>query len=30
MSIATLPDDPRLRERFSELKPPLVPQAAVH
>ena len=29
MSIATLPDDPLLRERFSELKPPLVPQAAV-
>ncbi|HUN85667.1 MAG TPA: FAD-dependent oxidoreductase [Terracidiphilus sp.] len=29
MSTATLPDDPQLRERFSELKPPLVPQAAV-
>jgi dihydropyrimidine dehydrogenase (NAD+) subunit PreT len=28
MSIATLPDDPQLRERFSELKPPLTPQAA--
>ena len=28
MSSATLPDDPRLRERFSELKPPLAPQAA--
>ncbi|MFZ0744907.1 MAG: FAD-dependent oxidoreductase [Terracidiphilus sp.] len=29
MSSATLPDDPRLRERFSELKPALAPQAAV-
>ena len=29
MSTATLPDDPQLRERFSELKPPLTPQAAV-
>jgi len=29
MSIATLPDDPQLRERFSELKPPLAQQAAV-
>ncbi len=29
MSTATLPDDPHLRERFSELKPPLTPQAAV-
>ena len=29
MSAATLPDDPQLRERFSELKPPLEPQAAV-
>jgi glutamate synthase (NADPH/NADH) small chain len=29
MSIAILPDDPQLRERFSELKPPLAPQAAV-
>src|ERR1700739_1230367 len=28
MSSATLPDDPRLRERFSELKPALAPQAA--
>jgi dihydropyrimidine dehydrogenase (NAD+) subunit PreT len=28
MSIATLPDDPQLRERFTELKPPLTPQAA--
>jgi dihydropyrimidine dehydrogenase (NAD+) subunit PreT len=28
MSTATLPDDPQLRERFSELKPPLSPQAA--
>lgn len=28
MSTATLPDDPQLRERFSELKPPLTPQAA--
>jgi dihydropyrimidine dehydrogenase (NAD+) subunit PreT len=29
MSSAALPDDPRLRERFSELKPALAPQAAV-
>jgi glutamate synthase (NADPH/NADH) small chain len=29
MSIATLPDDPLLRERFREIKPPLAPQAAV-
>jgi len=29
MSTATLPDDPDLRERFTELKPPLAPQAAV-
>src|ERR1035438_8779315 len=29
MSTAILPDDPQLRERFSELKPPLAPQAAV-
>jgi len=29
MSTATLPDDPQLRARFSELKPPLAPQAAV-
>jgi glutamate synthase (NADPH/NADH) small chain len=29
MSTATLPDDPKLRERFSDLKPPLAPQAAV-
>jgi len=29
MSIATLPDDPVLRERFAELKPPLTAQAAV-
>jgi dihydropyrimidine dehydrogenase (NAD+) subunit PreT len=29
MSTATLPDDPQLRERFSELKPPLSSQAAV-
>jgi glutamate synthase (NADPH/NADH) small chain len=29
MSSAPLPDDPRLRERFSELKPPLTAQAAV-
>ncbi len=29
MSSATLPDDPRLRERFSELKPALAPQAAL-
>ena len=28
MSTATIPDDPRLRERFSELKPPLTAQAA--
>ncbi|HZP04871.1 MAG TPA: FAD-dependent oxidoreductase [Terracidiphilus sp.] len=29
MSIASLPDDLELRERFNELKPPLAPQAAV-
>src|SRR5215472_18124454 len=29
MSMATLPDDPALRSRFSELKPALAPQAAV-
>lgn len=29
MSTASLPDDPQLRERFSELKPPLAPQAAL-
>jgi glutamate synthase (NADPH/NADH) small chain len=29
MSIAILPDDPELRERFGELKPPLTAQAAV-
>ena len=29
MSIATLPDDPQLRTRFRELKPPLQPQAAL-
>lgn len=29
MSIASLPDDRELRERFHELKPPLAPQAAV-
>jgi len=29
MSTATLPDDQQLRQRFSELKPPLAPQAAV-
>src|ERR1700758_784318 len=28
MSTATLPDDPQLRERFSEIKPPLSAQAA--
>ncbi len=28
MSTATLPDDPQLRERFGDIKPPLVPQAA--
>jgi glutamate synthase (NADPH/NADH) small chain len=28
MSVTTLPDDPQLRERFTELKPPLTPQAA--
>jgi glutamate synthase (NADPH/NADH) small chain len=28
MSTAALPDDPLLRERFTELKPPLAPQAA--
>jgi len=29
MSTAILPDDPLLRERFTELRPPLAPQAAV-
>ena len=29
MSTATLPDDLLLRERFSDIKPPLEPQAAV-
>lgn len=29
MSTTTLPDDPQLRERFSEIKPPLTAQAAV-
>ena len=29
MSIAILPDDPQLRERFGELKPALTAQAAV-
>jgi glutamate synthase (NADPH/NADH) small chain len=29
MSIAILPDDPQLRERFGDLKPPLTPQTAV-
>jgi dihydropyrimidine dehydrogenase (NAD+) subunit PreT len=29
MSTETLPDDPHLRERFNELKPPLTAQAAV-
>lgn len=29
MSTATLPDNPQLRERFRELKPPLTAQAAV-
>lgn len=29
MTAATLPDDPILRERFRELKPPLEPQAAL-
>lgn len=28
MSTATLPEDPHLRERFHEIKPPLAPQAA--
>ncbi len=28
MSITTLPDDPQLREKFSEIKPPLSAQAA--
>jgi glutamate synthase (NADPH/NADH) small chain len=28
MSIETISDDPQLRERFNELKPPLTPQAA--
>jgi len=29
MSTASIPDDPQLRERFSDLKPALAPQAAV-
>jgi dihydropyrimidine dehydrogenase (NAD+) subunit PreT len=29
MSIAILPDDPQMRERFGDLKPPLTAQAAV-
>ncbi len=29
MSTATIPDDPQLRERFTEIKPPLTAQAAV-
>jgi dihydropyrimidine dehydrogenase (NAD+) subunit PreT len=29
MTAATLPDDPMLRERFRDIKPPLEPQAAV-
>ncbi len=29
MSTAAVPDDPQIRERFSELKPALAPQAAV-
>jgi glutamate synthase (NADPH/NADH) small chain len=29
MSTAALPDDPKLRERFGDLKPALAPQAAV-
>ena len=29
MSTATIPDDPQIRERFSELKPALTAQAAV-
>jgi dihydropyrimidine dehydrogenase (NAD+) subunit PreT len=29
MSIATLPDDPQMRERFREIHPPLAPQAAL-
>jgi len=29
MSTVTLPDDPLLRERFGEIKPPLAPQAAL-
>jgi glutamate synthase (NADPH/NADH) small chain len=29
MSTVTLPEDPLLRERFGELKPPLAPQAAL-
>ena len=28
MSLETIPDDPQLRERFNELKPPLTAQAA--
>ena len=29
MSIASVPDDPQMRERFREIHPPLAPQAAV-
>ncbi len=29
MSIATIPDDPQIRERFQEIKPPLAAQAAL-
>jgi glutamate synthase (NADPH/NADH) small chain len=29
MSIAIIPDDPQIRERFREIHPPLAPQAAV-
>ena len=29
MTIATVPDDPQIRERFREIHPPLAPQAAV-
>jgi glutamate synthase (NADPH/NADH) small chain len=29
MTIATVPDDPHIRERFREIHPPLAPQAAV-
>src|SRR6201997_2851086 len=29
MSIASVPDDPQIRERFREIHPPLAPQAAL-